>query len=199
MTMRGTGWILLATLAFYSAPAAASFDAYGLVSKAKLTLQSESPRRLHSATLLDERAQMPRGPEASLKLADPLDISEMVKMAGGGAGRGGAEPFVAFVLGFIGFGLGHWYAGDGNFMTWTIIDVIILAVAILTFVVDMGVFALLFYVAWVAERVLEGVLAYQISNGTGSRTPKLVEAEPAEAPAAARRFDQPLGLVSFSF
>jgi hypothetical protein len=189
----------LAALAFYSAPAAASFDAYPLVSKAKLALQTETPRRLHSATLLDEHARMPQGPEASLKLVEPLDISEMVKMAGGGAGRGGAEPFVAFVLGFIGFGLGHWYAGDPNFLTWTIIDVIILAIAILTFAVDMGVFALLFYVAWVAERVLEGVLAYQVSNGTGHRTPKIAAEEPTDAPATARRFDQPMGMVSFAF
>jgi hypothetical protein len=189
----------LAALAFYSAPAAASFDAYPLVSKAKLALQTETPRRLHSATLLDEHARMPQGPESSLRLVEPLDISEMVKMAGGGAGRGGAEPFVAFVLGFIGFGLGHWYAGDPNFLTWTIIDVIILAVVIVSFTVNMGAFAILLYVAWLAERILEGVLAYQVSNGTGHRTPKIAAEEPAEAPATARRFDQPMGMVSFAF
>lgn len=196
--MRGIGVVLLAALAFQAAPAAASFDPYRQLAEIKLMLPSQV-QRAHSATLLDE-AVRPSHPGAALKLTDPLDVSETVKLAGGGAGRGGAEPFVAFVLGFIGFGLGHWYAGDPNFTTWTIIDVIILVIAVLTFVVDMGIFALLFYIAWVAERVLEGVLAYQVASGYGHRTPRIAAAEESGTPfMASRQFQPRLDLLSFSF
>jgi hypothetical protein len=79
---------------------------------------------------------------------------------------------VALILGIIpGFGLGHWYAGDPNFITWTIVDVIFLVGAIvITVAVDLGA---LVWIAWLVEHAFQGYLAHEYASGHGKATPKL--------------------------
>jgi hypothetical protein len=93
---------------------------------------------------------------------------------------------VALILGIIpGFGLGHWYAGDPNFITWTIVDAVFLIGAIvITVAVDLGA---LVWIAWLVEHGIQGYLAHEYASGRGKASPRLKGVESlaprAEPPA----------------
>ena len=127
-----------------------------------------------SATLL--------GPQASS--AGPHLVGALRADDGGGDGKEAPDPVVALILGIIpGFGLGHWYAGDPNAITWTIVDAIFLVGAIIiTVAVDLGA---LVWIAWLAEHGVQGYLAHEYASGHGKGTPKLkgVERLVPEPPA----------------
>jgi hypothetical protein len=118
--------------------------------------------------------------------------------AGGGDGKQAPDPVVALILGIIpGFGLGHWYAGDPNFITWTIVDAIFLVGAIIiTVAVDLGA---LVWIAWLAEHGVQGYLAHQYASGHGKGTPKLKGASlvPGTEPPARDAGTAPL--LGFAF
>jgi hypothetical protein len=134
-----------------------------------LTLPSGAPRG-PSATLLEGRpgAGAPHG-----LLVGALDVRGLADLGSGASGDGGRrEPAVALLLGFIpGFGLGHWYAGDPNYLTWTIIDVVfIVAAIVITASVHMGG---LIWLGWVVEHAIQGYLAYELAIGRGRSSPRL--------------------------
>lgn len=146
-----------------------------------------------SATLLGRPAPSPAGGK---HLVGALRADEA--LLGGGDGSHSVEPVLALILGIIpGFGLGHWYAGDPNFITWTIVDVVFLVGAIvITVAVDLGA---LVWIAWLVEHGIQGYLAYEYASGRGKATPRLrglesLAARP-EAPAGVAAAAPLLGLA----
>ena len=120
-----------------------------------------------SATLLDRSAPSPAGGGHLVRALRADDA-----LLGGGDGGHPVEPVVALILGIIpGFGLGHWYAGDPNFITWTIVDAVFLVGAIvITAAVNLGA---LVWIAWLAEHVIQGYLAHEYASGRGKGTARL--------------------------
>ena len=137
---------------------------------------------------------VPSGPSATL-LGRPASAEDKHlvgalrpddALLGGGDGKQAADPVVALILGIIpGFGLGHWYAGDPNFITWTIVDAVFLIGAIvITVAVDLGA---LVWIAWLVEHGIQGYLAHEYASGRGKASPRLKGVESlasrAEPPA----------------
>jgi len=103
---------------------------------------------------------------------------------GSGAG-GGADPVLALVLGIIpGFGLGHYVAGSSQWTRWLIIDVLLLAGAIVLTAADIGALTALVWLAVVVERVIEGIDAYRAAGGKSVAGPSRERGRVALAPPA---------------
>ena len=149
---------LLAAVSLAAAPALA------LDGAPRLALSGTPPGP--SATLL---CRSSRSTAAGGHLAGALRMDDA--LLGGGDGTRSADPVVALILGIIpGFGLGHWYAGDPNFITWTIVDAVFLVGAILiTVAVDLGA---LVWIAWIVEHGIQGYLANEYASGRGKATPR---------------------------
>ncbi len=113
---------------------------------------------------------------------------------GGGAGGARVEPVVCLILGiFPGFGLGHYLAGSSQWTTWLVIDIALLAAAIVVSVLDVPVLTALAWIAWIVEHVFQGIDAYQKAGGRLSAADApapeslaLAPAPPGPGPESAR-------------
>jgi hypothetical protein len=90
-----------------------------------------------------------------------------VPLPGAGAGYGGADPAISLLLGIIpGFGMGHLIANSPRWTTWLVVDVILLAVWVITPYTNEP-FGALVFVGSVVERVFEGIDAFRSAGGRG--------------------------------
>ena len=127
-----------------------------------LPLRAHAMPRLH---ILDvPAASLPAGPfrltDVKLDLGGPGAGAPLAPDQGGGDGEArGAQPVLAFILGFIpGFGLGHLVAGSfGGFIGFLITDVVLLAVLVVLTAITPSIFYVVGWIVWVAEHVYEGI------------------------------------------
>ncbi len=155
----------LFTAAVLAAASLAAAPALALDAAPRLSLSGTPPGP--SASLLARTAP---SSAAGKHVVGALRVDDA--LLGGGDGTRSVEPVVALILGIIpGFGLGHWYAGDPNFITWTIVDVVFVVGAIvITVAVHLGA---LVWIAWLVEHGIQGYLAHEYASGRGKATQRL--------------------------
>jgi hypothetical protein len=199
--MRYLAAIVVSVCALYAAPAMASFEPMDYLANAKLSMGTthQGP----SATLLDKK--LSNKVETGKHLIGTLDNSESLQMFGDGDG-GGASPVVAFVIGFfVGFGIGHWYAGDTGWLSWLWIDLaflvgyIVFSIVLAIFLSFAWILGYILELAWLVWRIWEGYSAYSFASGHGNpAVPKMSMREQNENDTG-RKIADSMPVFSFSF
>ena len=149
----------------------------------------EIPAAMHAAVAGEVSEQLSSNAESFV--SDVEARLDRVDLVGGGQGVAPENAWLAFILGLVGFGLGHFVmAGDPRGGTrWLIIDIVFLAIWIVLDVALSAVYAgyydgwgfwwfifdLVLPVGWIVEHVFQGLSAYRAATGRSlfgdARTP----------------------------
>jgi hypothetical protein len=136
------------------------------------------PAAVYAAMAGDGETALAANAEAFLASLDAR--SGGLAPGGGGAMVAPENAWLAFVLGLVGFGLGHfavagdqrggtrWLLVDAVFLcAWVVLDVLVSSViyAGLDWGVWYLVFDVLFPVGWVVEHIFQGLAAYRAATG----------------------------------
>ncbi len=149
----------------------------------------EIPVAMHQAVAGDLETEL--GASAESFVSDMEARLNETDLVGGGQGVAPENAWLAFLLGLVGFGLGHFVvAGDPRGGTrWLIIDIVFVAIWIVLdfalgavyadYVGGWGfwwfIFEVVLPVGWIVEHVFQGLSAYRAATGRSlfgdARTP----------------------------